>query len=98
MKYTIEVKDYDNSIKLDYEPESIIETKHSEYGETVIRANGKGLITLAKALLTLAQENVPSGAHVHMDEYNFLEDESKELILVRWENFENNQEKSKNNA
>ena len=98
MKYTIEVCDYDHCIELDYEPDAIIESKHSEYGETVIRANRNGLITLAKALLTLAQENVPSGAHIHLDEFNFLEEDSSELILVRWKNFENNQEKDENNA
>ena len=94
MKYTIEVSDYDNCIELEYDSDAIIESTHSEYGETVIRANRNGLITLAKALLTLAQENVPSGAHIHLDEFNFLEEDSSELILVLWDNFENNQEKS----
>ena len=98
MKYTIEVNDYDHCIEIDYEPDAIIQSRHSEYGETVIHANRNGLIALAKTLLTLAQENVPSGAHVHMDAFNFLEEGSQELILVRWDNFENNEEKSKNNA
>ncbi len=98
MKYTIEVCDYDNCIELDYEPDAIIESKHNEYGETVIRANRNGLIALAKTLLTLAQDNVPSGSHVHFDEYNFLEDGSSELILVRWDNFEKIQENCENNA
>ena len=94
MKYTIEVSDYDNCIELEYDSDAIIESNHSEYGETVICANRNGLITLAKALLTLAQENVPSGAHIHLDEFNFLEEDSSELVLVLWDNFENNQEKS----
>ena len=98
MKYTIEVYDYDHCIEIDYDPEAIIESKHSEYEETVIRANRDGMISLARTLLTLAQENVPSGAHVHMDEYNYLEDGSQELVLVRWDNFEDNQEKNENYA
>ena len=95
MKYTIEVCDYDHCIELAYEADAIIESGQSEYGETLLRDNKAGLITLAKTLLTLAQENVPSGTHVHMDEYNFLEDGSQELILVRWDNFENKQEKKR---
>ena len=98
MKYTIEVIDYDDGIKLTYEPDATISATHSAYGETVIQANRNGLITLAKMLLTLAQDGVPSGSHIHLDEYNFLEDGSSELILVRRENWENNQEKYKNNA
>ena len=98
MKYILEVFDYDHRIQLDFDPDAVIESSHSEYGETVIKANREGLISLAKILLTLAQENVPSGAHVHMDAFNFLEEGSQELILVRWDNFENNEEKSKNNA
>ena len=98
MKYTIEVIDYDDSIELTYEPDAIITATHSEYGETVIQASRDGLITLAKMLLTLAQDSVPSGSHIHLDEYNFLEDGSSELILVRRENLENNQEKCENNA
>ena len=98
MKYTIEVIDYDDSIELTYEPDAIITATHSEYGETVIQASRDGLITLAKMLLTLAQDGIPSGSHIHLDEYNFLEDGSSELILVRRENLENNQEKCENNA
>ena len=51
--------------------------------ETVITANKEGLISLAKILLTLAQDEVSSGSHVHLDQYNSLEDNSSELILVR---------------
>ena len=98
MKYIIEVNNYENCIELSYEHDSIIRCQHTEYGETVIRANRNGLITLAKILLTLAQENVPAGSHVHLDEDNFLEDDSSELVCVRCDNFEKNQEISQINA
>ena len=88
MKYEIEVKDYDRSIRLTWEPEFMISVEQSEYGETVIRANRDGLISLANHLLTLAQEGVPSGAHIHLDAPNSLEDGSSELILTRWEKWE----------
>jgi hypothetical protein len=44
-----------------------------------ISANKAGLVSLARQLLTLAQDNVPSGSHFHFDDYNSLEDGSTEL-------------------
>lgn len=35
-------------------------------GEVLLRGNPAGLVSLARHLLTLAQEGVPSGAHVHL--------------------------------
>lgn len=48
-----------------------------------IRANPAGLISLARHLLLLAQENVFSGAHLHLDASNSLEEGSGEIILER---------------
>ncbi len=48
-----------------------------------IEANREGLISLARHLLTLAQENVPEFTHIHFDENNSLEDGSSELIIVK---------------
>ena len=51
-------------------------------GDTaVISANRAGLLSLAGHLTVLAGE-VP-GSHLHLDEYNGLEDHSAELILVK---------------
>ena len=52
-----------------------------ENGAAVISANREGLISLANHLKSLAEE--PSGSHIHLDEYNSLEDGSAELILER---------------
>lgn len=52
-------------------------------GEIVISANKAGLISLAKHMLTLAQDVVPVGYHMHFDEYNSLEDGSIELIIEK---------------
>lgn len=49
----------------------------------VILANNAGLVSLAKQLLTLAQDNVPSGFHFHFDDYNSLEDNSAALIIEK---------------
>ncbi|UPT67438.1 MAG: hypothetical protein M0D57_01765 [Sphingobacteriales bacterium JAD_PAG50586_3] len=52
-------------------------------GQVVIKANREGLISLAKQLLTLSEENVPTGTHFHLDEHNSLEQGSIELIIER---------------
>lgn len=57
-----------------------IEAKVHKRAITII-ANTEGLISLANHLLNLAQENVPSGHHLHFDEYNSLEEGSFELII-----------------
>ncbi len=47
-------------------------------GIILLSANREGLISLANHLLTLAQEAVPSGCHIHLDEFNSLEEGSNE--------------------
>lgn len=49
----------------------------------VISANRDGLLSLANHLLNLAQDTVPIGTHIHLDEQNSLEENSKELILEK---------------
>ena len=51
--------------------------------EVTIRANKSGLISLVRHLLTLAQDSVPKHSHIHLDEYNSLEEGSAELILEK---------------
>ena len=51
--------------------------------EVSISGNREGLISLAIQLLTLAQENVPSGTHFHLDQYNSLNDGSTELVISK---------------
>ena len=49
----------------------------------IISGNKEGLESLANHLLNLAQETIPSGYHIHLDEYNSLEEESNELIIEK---------------
>ena len=51
----------------------------TESGAAVIRANREGLLSLANHLKALAGE--PAGSHIHLDQWNALEDGSVELIL-----------------
>jgi hypothetical protein len=51
--------------------------------QVLIQANKAALTSLAIQLLTLAQDSLPSGGHLHFDEYNSLENGSKELIIEK---------------
>ena len=48
-------------------------------GAIVITANREGLISLARNINALAEQD--PGAHIHLDSYNSLEDGSVELII-----------------
>ncbi|MGW3779149.1 Imm32 family immunity protein [Streptomyces sp. NPDC005056] len=52
-------------------------------GEVVIEANAAGLRTLAGHLLTLSQDDVPDGSHLHLEDSNGLADGSVSLVLER---------------
>ncbi|MER5915441.1 hypothetical protein ABT124_34650 [Streptomyces sp. NPDC001982] len=52
-------------------------------GEIVVEANAAGLKTLARHLLTLAQDGTPDGTHLHLEENNGLEEGSVSLVLER---------------
>ena len=49
----------------------------------VISANNEGLFSLANHLISLACKE--SGDHIHLDQYNSLEDGSLELIIEKTE-------------
>lgn len=82
MKTESEIPAYDDSITLAWDDGFEIAVIGDESG-VCIRANPAGLISLARHLLTLAQEGVPAGSHIHLDEYNSLEDGSAELVIAR---------------
>ena len=49
--------------------------------EVTIRANTAGLVSLARHCLTLAQEQVPPGSHIHLTDSVELEAGSGDLII-----------------
>ena len=49
--------------------------------EVTVSANRDGLLSLANHLMALAEET--AGSHIHLDEYNSLEDGSAELIIEK---------------
>ena len=52
-----------------------------ENNAVVISANQEGLLSLANQLAALAE--AAPGSHIHLDEYNSLEDGSSEMIIER---------------
>ena len=50
-------------------------------GAVIISANREGLQSLANILTDMANEK--TSCHIHLDEYNSLEDNSAELIIER---------------
>lgn len=51
--------------------------------EVLISANKEGLISLANHLLTLSQDEITEGAHIHLDEYNSLEENSLGIVIAK---------------
>lgn len=47
-----------------------------------IQANKSGLISLANQCLSLAQESVYDGHHIHLDEWNAFDDENSPGIII----------------
>lgn len=81
VKFTI--PEYSNQgIQFEWEDDFEIKVGFKD-GEVLISANRAGLISLAKQMLTLAQETVPTGYHLHYDEYNSLDVDSLGLIIEK---------------
>lgn len=84
MEVNIKVPEYSSVNGLRLEWEDNFEISSSVENNTVtITANQEGLISLAKHLLTLAQVEVPTGSHIHLDDINSLETNSVELIFEK---------------
>lgn len=52
-------------------------------GEVTLSANRDGLLSLSRLFADLAEE--PPGSHIHLDEYNSLEEGSAQLIVEKIE-------------
>lgn len=82
MKIDIPKYDRDTGLQLCWRDGFTIKVT-SENEEVIISANREGLISLANHLLNLAQTDVPFGAHIHLDEYNSLENGSQSIIIEK---------------
>lgn len=80
----IDVPKYDRNIGLQlcWYPGFSIKVS-SDDSEVTMSANREGLLSMANHLLNLAQADVPSGTHIHLDEYNSLEDGSQSINIEK---------------
>ena len=60
-----------------------IKVRVDDGSTVVISANREGLLSLARQLTAMANEEV--GAHIHYDEYNSLDEGSHEMIIEKIE-------------
>ncbi|WP_310551910.1 Imm32 family immunity protein [Paenibacillus glufosinatiresistens] len=84
MEIKIKIPNYskDNGIEFVWEDNfTILAQKNAD--SIIIKANKEGLHSLAKHLLTLAQNEVPVDTHLHYDDFNSLEDGSCEIIIQK---------------
>ena len=81
----INIPEYDDAIELIWDDNFKIKTS-IPYDMITIEANREGLLSLARHLLLLAQEEVPNGSHFHLDDFNSLENNSVELIISKNDN------------
>ena len=84
MQITIEIPNFikDDGISLEWDYGFAIDAQQFPSG-VAIKANKAGLISLARHLLTLSQDSVPKGHHIHFDDSNSLEDNSCELLIEK---------------
>lgn len=84
MKVNIEIPEYspEIGIRTEWEQDFTIVVRIVD-SSVIIQANRPGLISLARQLLTLAQDKVPKGHHLHYDKFNSLEEDSCELIIEK---------------
>ena len=90
MKITLEVPAYSPESGITYAWEDAFTINLSIENNSVnIQANKEGLVSLANHFLNLAQDAIPNGHHLHLDEFNSLEQGSIELIVEKKTDFEN---------
>jgi hypothetical protein len=71
-----------NSFEFIWDDNFSIETKVVN-DSLIIKANKAGLLSLARHLQALAQDNVPNHYHLHLDDSNAFEDGSVEIIIEK---------------
>lgn len=84
MQIKIDIPEYKphNGIQIIWQDGFHISVKLDE-SSVIIAANKAGLISLATHFLTMAQDNVNPGTHIHYDEYNALEKDSTQFIIEK---------------
>ena len=84
MKMQLEVPEYspERGIHLMWDDGAVLIAEINN-GSVSLKGNTEGLLSLARHLLTLSQQSVPSGSHIHFDSSNAFEDGSCEIVVER---------------
>lgn len=84
MRYIIDVPDFEaaSGVQTEWEENSVVSVVIHN-GRVTIKANGPGLWSLARHCLTLAHDAVPSGRHLHLDDWSGLAKDSAEMTIER---------------
>ncbi len=91
MKAEIVFNEYERNTGFVYTWYNNFSIKSEICNDTIhIEANKEGLLSLAANLISLAQDEVPEGTHIELDDYNSLEENSKNLIFERKDRFNHN--------
>ena len=69
-------------MRIEWEPNAAIKVG-VQGDEVTLSANRDGLLSLSRLFADLAEE--PPGSHIHLDEYNSLEEGSAQLIVEKIE-------------
>ncbi len=84
MKIELFIPDYTTEKGIQYEwQDGFIIKIDKELSAMKISANKEGLMSLANHIINLAQNNIPSGYHMHFDEFNSLETGSVDLVIQK---------------
>ena len=70
-------------MEINWEDGFTIKVRADDGKTVVISANREGLLSLARQLSDMANEE--TGCHIHYDEYNSLENGSSEMIIEKIE-------------
>lgn len=84
MKLILDISDYQPTEGFRYQWEKNYELYIKLVDDNVVlSANKEGLVSLAIQLLSLSQNNIPSGYHLHLSEDNSLDSNSIDLIIQK---------------
>ena len=87
MEVKINVPEYKgDSFKFNWTKKFEISFSINDENCATIKANKEGLESLANHILNLAQDSIPAGYHIHLDDYGSLVEGSAELIIEKMDN------------
>ncbi|WP_207431279.1 Imm32 family immunity protein [Sabulibacter ruber] len=84
MEIKLEVPEYDPNEGFKYKWVKGFEIEIKVEKDTIFfKANKEGLISMANHFMNIAQDTIPAGYHIHLDDYNSLEEGSSPIIIQK---------------